>query len=352
MKKRIDQCLQSIKRLGLDGLVVSSPVNIRYLSGSCAVEGYFLLTDQALVFITNFIYEQEARKVSFWKVKVAPDNIFKETARQAKKLGISCLGFEAKNLTWLEQETLKNELASHHICLEKTTDLIEDLRAVKSGPELKAIKKATAITEEALSFARQLIDEQRSEQQLVLEIEKFMKIKGDPETAFPTIVAYGPQASVPHHRPTRDILGRKNLVLIDLGAKYQGYCADLTRVFFLGKMPAYLKKIYDCVRKAQDEALKKIKEGIQAGEVDRAARTVIEKAGYGKFFGHGLGHGVGLLVHEKPYLQSRNEQVLRENMVITVEPAIYLPGKGGVRLEHMVLVKKNKGEIIDANCDR
>lgn len=255
-------------------------------------------------------------------------------------------------MPFMEYKMFKQEFTSRNVNFIKTNDLIEKIRTIKTPKELQLIKKSIGITQEALSFAQEIVDERFSEKQLQIEIEKFLRIKGDNAIAFSPVVAFGKNSSLPHHEPTLTRLGTNKFFLIDLGAKYKGYCADLTRVFFLGKMPAYLKKLYDIVKRAQEAGIRKIRAGVKACEVDRTARNIINKKGLSKFFGHGLGHGVGLCVHERPYLNSLNEEILKENMVVTVEPALYLPGKFGVRLETMVVVKSHKGEVIDDHLNR
>jgi Xaa-Pro aminopeptidase len=187
-----------------------------------------------------------------------------------------------------------------------------------------------------------------TEKDLSIETEKFLKLQADNRLAFPPVVATGQNTALPHHIPTETKLN-KNFFLIDLGSMHCGYCADLTRVFFWGKISSLFKKIYDAVRLSHDSAIDKIKAGVKANEVDKAAREIIEKKGWGKYFGHGLGHGIGLAVHELPYLNRKNEEILKEGMVVTVEPAIYIKGKFGVRIENMVLVKETKGEILSGN---
>ena len=222
---------------------------------------------------------------------------------------------------------------------------------IKSNRELSCIRHSIHISEEAFELVREIYDPGMSEKDLSIEIERFLRYKGDNETAFPPIVASGKNTVFPHHRPQNEKL-TANFSLIDLGSKYYGYCADLTRMFFWGRMPLLWKKIYDTVRKAQSLSIKKIKDGVKASEVDNVAREFIDKKGWGKYFGHGLGHGVGLSVHEPPVLGPNCNQILKEGMVITIEPAIYLKDKFGIRLEEMVLVKNGKGEILSGNFHR
>ncbi len=183
-----------------------------------------------------------------------------------------------------------------------------------------------------------------TEKDLSIEAERFLRLKSDNKTAFPVIVASGKNTAFAHHRPKETRIDK--FFLIDLGARHYGYCADLTRVFVWGKMPSRFQKAYAAIKKAKDAAISKIKEGVKACEVDKAARDVIEKNGFGKYFLHGLGHGVGLRVHEPPYLKPDCDEILKEGMVITIEPGIYYKDHFGIRTEDMVVVKSGKGELI------
>jgi len=273
--------------------------------------------------------------------------VFKFIATRIRKMGLKKVGFEAKAIPYAEHAEFKKNLENKDIDFVHTSDLIANLRMIKNAWELKLISKSVKITEEAFSFFQDFIYEGLTEKFIAIELEKFTKIKSDLELAFPPVVASGQSSAQPHYSPQDNKIRRNQPILIDLGSKYCGYCSDLTRVFFLSKMPNYLKRIIDIVKKAKQLSIDKIREGVKIKEIDKAARSYIEKKGYGKFFGHSLGHGVGLEVHELPGVNSRNEAFLEEGMVFTVEPAIYIPGKFGIREESMVLVKKRKAEILD-----
>ena len=350
MNSRIKKCVSLIRSQKLDAFLLSNPINITYLSGFRDATGYLLVTSQEeLIYFTNFIYEYEAKALDIWKVIPSKGNIFKSIADIIKKLNLRNIAFEAKNIGFLEYEKMKQGLSDSHVNLSQTINFIEKLRAIKSNEEIQFIKKATAITGQALDFAEQIYDRGMTEKTLSIEIERFLRIKGSSAIAFPTIVAYGKNSAIPHHEPKCVKNVKNGFVLVDLGAKYCEYCADLTRVFTWGKIPILFKKVYDIVRQAQDLSIKKIKDGAKARDVDKTAREFIERKGYSKYFGHGLGHGVGLQVHESPYLNPQSNDILKEGMVITIEPAIYLQGKFGIRIEDMVLVRKNKGEILSGN---
>lgn len=353
MKSRIEKCVSRLKALSLDAVILSNPVNISYLSGFREAEGYLLLSkDKELIYFTNFIYEYEAKDLNVWKVVIGGGNVFKKLSDTIKNLHLRRIGFEAKNIPYLEYSKIKQYLLMSKAELCETIDFVERIRAIKEPREIALIRKATRITEEALEFVMEIRDRTMTEKQLNIEVEKFLRLAGSGSVAFPAVVAYGANSALPHHVARENKRLSENFFLIDLGAKYYEYCADLTRVFTWGKITPFFRRIYDIVKKAQDLSIKKIKDGAKVKDVDSAARSFIEEKGYGQFFGHGIGHGVGLEVHETPYIGPRSEEVLKEGMVITIEPAIYLKNKFGIRIEDMVLVGKNKGEILSGNLRR
>ncbi len=346
MNKRVTQALHIIEKDNLDAFLFSNPLNITYLTGFREAEGYLLINRSKIIYFTNFIYAQEASKIKIWRPKIINSNVFKEIIKTIKKLRIKRIGFEEKHLSYLEYKKFKEYALREHIIFLPKDSPAEKMRMVKTKKEINLIKKAIHITKDALLFAKEIKDHYAREKDLQTEIIRFFHLKSNTSLSFNPIVAFNRNSSFVHHIPTEEYSKSNKIVLIDLGARYYGYCADLTRVFFSGKMPLSLRRIFDIVRKAQHLAINKIKEGVKAKEVDRAARAFIDKKGFGKYFGHGLGHGIGLSVHEEPFINSRNSTILKNGMVITIEPAIYLPGKFGIRVEDMVLVKKNKAEIL------
>lgn len=354
MKKRIKRCAELLRKDKLCSLLVSNPLNITYLTGTPDMDGYLLVTcAQELFYFTNFLYRKQAKEIDLWRVILSDNkqNIFHLIAKTIKQLKNKKIGFEAKHLPFLEQKTIQSSLPGKNIKFLETSDFIEKMRMIKTRGELRSIKKSTSISMEAFCFVEEILGETMTEKHLAIEIEKFLRLKADNELAFATIVASGTNTVYPHYRPQEILIGNKNL-LIDLGAKYCRYCADLTRIFFCSKMPTLFKKIHDTVRKAQELGIGKIKHGVKIAEVDKAAREHIEKKGWGKYFGHGLGHGIGLSVHEPPYLRPNNDEILQEGMVITVEPAIYFNNNFGIRIEDMILVKANGAEVLSGDSYR
>lgn len=349
MKKKLAFCADVLRGRGLEALLVSEPTNIAYLTDCQGLEGYLLVCeDRQPIFFTNFLYRDIAYKRLKGFTCIATDlneNIFKRLADKIKELRLKKIAFEAKHLPYLEYKTLRTLLKQQDSDFIETRDFLEELRMIKTTKEISFIKKAIAISLDAFGFARHIHGSHITEKDLAIEIEKFMRLKGDNEVAFATIVAAGSNTSYVHHRPQEEPLQEKN-VLIDLGSKYHGYCADLTRMFFYSKMPHLFKKIYATICAAQERAIAVIRDGAKISDVDKAARRYIDKHGWGKYFGHGLGHGVGLFVHEPPYLRPSSVNRLQQGMVITIEPAIYLPNRMGFRVEDMVLVGLNKAEVL------
>jgi Xaa-Pro aminopeptidase len=354
VKRRIRSSAKKLRELNLSSLLITDPANINYLTGFDSSDSCLLLTqDERLIYFTSFLYKEAAKKIRSWEVLVSGgrDNIFALAAKKIRQLNLKRVGFEAKKLSFLEYKTIKTYLSAWRIDLVTTADLIEKIRMIKDKKELAAIKRSIRISEEAFEFIKGIFDGTMSEKDLSIEAERFLRLRGDNQIAFPPIVAAGENTAFPHHSPGDKKIGNE-FFLIDLGSKYYGYCADLTRVFLWGKMPSLLRKIYATLQKAQQESLKKIKDGVKASLVDKPAREVIDKRGWGKYFGHGLGHGVGLSVHEPPAIGPNSNETLKEGMVITLEPAVYFKNRFGLRLEEMVLVKQKKGEVLSGNFNR
>lgn len=351
--KRIKKFLEKLLLTGCDSFLVSDSDNIAYLTGYKLAGSYLLITPEKLVCFTSFLFMKEAKKIKIWQVLISTDekNVFDLIVSKSTKLKLKSIGFESKKLPFLEYKTIVDRLAGYCIEFKPVDGLIESLRIIKDKSEINLIKKSIQISKEAFNFAKEIMDSAMTEKDLSIEIEKFLKLKGDNAIAFETIVASGANTAFPHHLPGDTKLDNK-FVLIDLGSKYYGYCADLTRMFFWSKMPPLLKKIHTTVKKAQELSIKKIKDGIKASIVDKAAREFIEKKGWGKYFGHGVGHGLGRAVHEAPYIGPKSHEILKEGMVVTIEPAIYLNNKFGVRIEDIVLVGAKRGEILSGDVNR
>lgn len=354
MNQRIKSCLELLSKYKLDAVLISAPANIKYLTAHSQPWGYVLICPkQKPIYFTSFLYQEELNSFSNFEIIVsrAGEDIFNTITKTVKKSGLNKIGFESRDLSIAEHQALEQRFEKSGIKLVATTNFIERIRAIKEPAEIKKIKQSIAMTKEALACVAEIFSPTMSEKDLSIEVERFLRLRGDNSVAFNCIVARGKNTVYPHHQPGKSKIG-KEFFIIDLGSKCYEYCADLTRVFFWSKMPLLFKKIYATVKKAQELSIQRIKDGAKASSVDKAARDYIESKGWGKYFGHGVGHGVGLEVHEQPFLSPGNNQILKQGMVVTIEPAIYFKDKFGIRIEDMILVKKNKGEILSGDIAR
>lgn len=352
MNLRIKKLITKLQEKKLDGLILNSNPNISYLTGFLSDASYLLVSKRENIYFTDFRYYQAVKQnLSGFLIKKINGSVFNLIAQACLELKVKNLAFEKNHLTFIEYKQLKEKL-SPHINLIPISSPVEELRTIKTEDELKKIKKATEIAVSALEFIQPIIQEGKKEIEIAAELERFIRYKGGCSSSFEIIVASGPNSSFPHHRTSQRKIRNNELVLIDLGVDYFGYKSDLTRVFFLGKIKRLERKIYAIVRQAQARAIKKIKPGVKISKVDMAARQYIKDKGYGGLFGHSLGHGIGLEVHEAPRISSKNPEKLKTGMVFTVEPAIYLPNKFGIRLEDMVLVTKKGVDLISGTLHK
>jgi len=331
----------------LDGLILSSSPNISYLTGYSSRDAYLVVSKKKNVYLTDARYIEEL-KCNLHKnflIKKINGSVFKIIADICKILGLKRLGFEERYLPFAEYKKIREEL-NKAVDLIPTHSLVEELRQLKCKEELDKIKKATQITIKALEFIQRFISPGKKEIEVAAELERFIRYHGARTCAFDIIVASGPNSSFPHHLTSQRKMKKNEPVLIDLGVDYFGYKSDLTRVFFLGKITPIFRRIYDIVLRAQEQAIEKIKPSVFINKIDAAARQYITQKGFGGFFYHNLGHGLGLEVHELPHISGKENNTLKAGMVFTVEPAIYLPDKFGVRIEDMVLVTHKGCEII------
>lgn len=352
---------------GFDAFLVSHFANRRFLSSYSAGDyppnetaGFLLVTHEAAFLITSFLYVEEARRETApfgYEVIAleAGESYGQAVARVIKHLGMRRVGFESIALVfdvWAEAvESLENNAE-----LIGTKSFIESLRWLKDAEELNLLRQAIAISDRAFNETRALIQAGISEKRLAWEIERRIREFGGEALAFDTIVASGPNGATPHAVPSERVLQEGDAVIIDMGARYLGYNSDMTRTVCVGAPTARFKEIYNIVLEAQLQATAAIRPGISGGEADAVARDIITAHGYAENFGHSLGHGIGLAVHEPPSLRKNSKHVLLANMVHSVEPGIYLPGWGGVRIEDLVLVtadghEKLTGAVKDSFYD-
>lgn len=335
----------SLQNKELDALLVSHQPNIAYLTGFFCSDSYLLIKARKNILITDSRYYEAARSaLKNFQIELRGKSIASTIFELAAGAKIKRLGFESRNLDTDRYSRIKKKLRG--IRFIATRDLIEELRKIKNREEIAKIKKAVKICVKSLELAKRIILPGRKEIEIAAELERFIRYNGASSTSFQTIVASGSNSAFAHHLTSGRKLKAQDIVFIDIGVDYQGYKSDLTRVFFLGKIHSEIKDIYDIVLQAQALAINKIKPGTKICEVEEIARQHIALKGYGGFFGHNLGHGIGLEIHEKPAISSNNKETIQKGMVFTVEPAIYLPGEFGIRIEDDVLVTENGCEVL------
>ncbi|TWT97823.1 putative peptidase [Botrimarina colliarenosi] len=346
-EKRRSKLRQLLRRQKIDGLLVTSFQNVTYLTGFTGDDSYLVVTADDAVLVTDPRYttqlEDECPGLRLL-VREPGERILPTTAKLARKLGIGRLGFEEDSLTvgalrQLSEAAKKTEFAGQ-------AGLVESLRAVKDKGEVESIRSAAHIAKRAFEVVRASWTSEATEADIARELEYQARRFGGKCLSFPPIVAAGPRAALPHASPTATRVGDHDFTLIDWGVFAPLYASDLTRMVFHTPPSKKMAKIYGIVLEAQLAAIEAIRPGAKGEVVDAAARDVITKAGYGKEFGHGLGHGVGLEIHEGPRMGRNTEAELVPGMVVTVEPGIYLPGWGGVRIEDDVLVTKTGYELL------
>lgn len=346
-RPRLGRLRARLRREKLDALIVTNVHNVRYLSGFTGEDSALLVGPRECLLVTDSRFTEAAEKETgpngiavFERKKSLAESL----GKLVKKWGAKGVGFEGASMTFDFHRRLSGFLKPG--MLRPTERWVEGLRVVKDAAEIRAIRRAIAAAEEAMQAALPAIRPGTSEMDVAAELDHQMRKRGAQASAFPTIAAAGERASLPHACPTRRKLKAGEALLLDWGARLEFYNSDLTRVLFLGTIPRSWQERYDAVLGAQQAALRQVRPGAKAKTVDRAARNSLRKKRLAKRFGHGIGHGVGLEVHEDPGLNSRSEARLQAGMVATVEPGVYFPGWGGIRIEDMVLVTPGGKEIL------
>jgi len=341
---RITMVRQKIEEEKVDAAYISFRYNMRYLSGFTGDAGALLITQGESILFTDGRYTEQA---SFQ----APDFRVVETrldkdvvADVLGSLAIKSIMFEADHVTYSSWEDMRRRFKDAEMV--PFSGLVERIRAKKTPEEIQAIRKAAELADKAFSAVLPSIRPGVSERDVALELEFTMRKMGSEGVAFPIIVVSGARSSLPHGEPGNKAIESGEFITIDFGAVYDGYCSDCTRTFVVGYSGEKHREVYEVVRRAQEAGLCAVKAGVKASEVDLAGRKVIEEAGYGAYFGHGIGHGVGLQVHESPRLNQKSNDVLEPGMVVTVEPGVYIPGFGGVRIEDLVVVTDRGCEVL------
>ena len=336
---RRERVREPLQELELDALLVTRIVNVRYLTGFTGSNGQLLAIPTGGVLFTDSRYEEQSHKEApDLERQIYPRRFVQALSEACRARSIRRLGFESAGLThktWRELDAIEG------VELIPTEEVVEKLRWIKDAEELALIERAQAATDEAFERVTSKLAEGMTEREVAFDLEVAMREAGADAVGFPTIAAFGENAAEPHHAPEERRLGRGDVVKLDFGSRVKGYHSDMTRTVAFGEPDPRLREIHRVVLEAQEAGTAAVRAGARGGDADRVARAVIEEAGYGKHFGHSLGHGIGLEVHEGPTLRNGSDDVLPEGTVVTVEPGIYLPGLGGARIEDMVVVEAN-----------
>jgi Xaa-Pro aminopeptidase len=346
IKRRIKAIRGLLKQKDVACLIVTKPANVTYLTGFLGDDSWAIVTKRNVYLLTDSRYIEQAKNESSECLIIERTADMSEAvAKLIKKLkSIQTITVE-KNTTIAELGQLKRAVK---VRFNSIDNIIESIRSRTSGDEVSTIKTAASIATKALKQTMPYIKPGITESELAGYLD-FQIRKVGAINSFGTIVAFGPNASRPHHQPEIKRLKKNDTILIDFGAKYKGYCCDITRCFFIGKPTAFFQNVFDTVRQAQAAAIEMVKAGSRMKQVDEVAREVIRKNGL-PVYGHGTGHGLGLEIHEVPFIKAQSKGQLEDGQVVTIEPGVYIPGKLGVRIEDDILVTKSGCRILTSNC--
>ncbi|KAA0958043.1 aminopeptidase P family protein [Planococcus sp. ANT_H30] len=339
---KIQKLRTEMNSRNIEALLITSSFNLRYITGFTGTAGLAIVTQEKAVFITDFRYTEQANdQVEDFVVVQAEKNLTDEAIKTVKSLAIQTLAFEQDHMTYATAMQYKSKM---DIELQPVSDLVEKIRMVKTPEEITILKAAAKIADDAFEHICGFIRPGLTELEVSNELEFFMRKQGATSSSFDIIVASGLRSALPHGVATDKIIEKGDMVTLDFGALYNGYISDITRTVAVGQPSEKMKEVYDVVLKAQELGVEKIGPGISGIEADAIARDYIKSKGYGDAFGHSTGHGIGLEVHEGPGLSFKSETILEPNMAVTVEPGIYLPGIGGVRIEDDILITESGNE--------
>ena len=352
LKARQKNVRDAIKELKLDGILLTHPPDLAYLTNFTGDDSVGIITEKDFLLVTDFRYQEQAEQEAGWlKTTIREGKMDDALAGVIVDSKLRRLGFEANFTTFGQAHAIDRAIKeikdAKPVELVPLQDVMVNIRKVKDDNEVDLIRKSVGVAEEAFEAIRSEIKVGQSENYLAGLLVFELRSRGASNSSFPVIVAAGANSSLPHYRPNETLVGRDQPLLIDWGALFKGYCSDLTRTLMIGRVSSRMKQIYKTVLEAQEAAIKFLRPGVTTQQADRVARDVIERAGFGKEFGHGLGHGIGREIHEMPSMRKNGgEEELRPGMVVTVEPGIYLPGEGGVRIEDDVLITHSGCEVL------
>ena len=343
MKERVEGLVAQLQDKELDGVLISAPENRRYLSGFSGSAGYLLITKANAILVTDSRYTEQATNQSpYFDVRQVRGG-WNWLIDELKSSGVKKVGFESQDMTVSSYNNLidaiKGDSALGDVSMVPAPGLAENQRIIKDEEELKMLQLAIDAADKAMDLVCPAITPGMTEKEVAWKMETAMRDFGGDAISFDTIVAAGPNGAMAHHQPTDYVIKQRDPIVVDMGAKVGGYCSDLSRSIAVGEPDETFKKVYDTVLGAQLTAINTVKAGMTGEETDNLSRNVIVDAGYGDNFGHSLGHGVGLEIHENPRVGPRSPDVLELDTVFTVEPGIYLSGWGGIRIEDIVILR-------------
>lgn len=341
---KLQKLRKTLQEQNLDGILITNGYNRRYMTGFTGTAGVAIVSQNDAVFITDFRYtEQAAAQVQDFRIVKHEATIIEEIATQVKNMGIKLLGFEKDTVSYGTYELYKNNIQAD---LVPISGLIEKIRLIKTQQEINIIKVACEIADHAFTHILNFIKPGKTELEVSNELEFFMRKQGATQSSFDTIVASGLRSALPHGVATNKVIEKGDFVTLDYGALYNGYISDITRTVAVGEPSEKLVDMYNAVLASQLLALEKVGPGFTGIQADAIARNYLTEKGYGEAFGHSLGHGIGLEVHEGPGLSVRSEAILEPGMAVTIEPGVYLPGIGGVRIEDDILITETGNELL------
>ncbi len=345
-RRRQRQVREQMERLHLDGLLVTHLPNIRYLTGFTGSSGALVVAASRSAFFTDGRYTTQARdEVQGARVTIAKGALLKAAAGWIGERKLRAVGFESERMTVAERSRLARVLPKR-ARLRATSGAVEGLRMIKEEEELEQIQAAVVLASSLFDGVVQRIVPGALESEIAGELEHAARRAGAEGMSFETIVAGGERSALPHGRASSQPVPNRGFVILDFGVILAGYCSDMTRTVHVGKPMERARAMYGAVQEAQQAGVAAVRPGVTAGEVDAAARRTLQRAGWGKYFTHSTGHGVGLEIHEPPRLGTGEKTVLQPGMVVTVEPGVYVPGEGGVRIEDMVVVTERGCEVL------
>ena len=361
LKVRQKAVRDAMKELKLDGLLLTHPPDLAYLTNFTGEDSIGVITEKDFHLVTDFRYREQAELEAGWlKVSVRDGKMSDALAKVLADAKLKRVGFEANFTTFGQVHAIDKAIkevkdappSAANLELVPLEDVMANIRKVKDDHEIDLIRKSVGVAEEAFEAIRSEIKVGLTENYLAGLLVFELRSRGAANSSFPVIVAAAANSSLPHYRPGDALVQKDQPLLFDWGALYKGYCSDMTRTLMVGRVSPKIKQIYKVVQEAQEAAVKFLRPGVTTMQADRVARDVIERAGFGQYFGHGLGHGIGRDIHELPSMRKTGgEEELRPGMIVTVEPGIYLPGEGGVRIEDDVLITHSGCELL-SNLDR